>query len=143
MKRLKNYYTKVNKAASKFTRWEWMSFELSVMAFTLMLISLLPALLIVPVWAYFIIFIVIYTYFLRRVFPKIENLKIKGFVPRFSTIAHEFKYFDWATYKISVMAFTLMLASFIPALAELHWSIYLVVFVALIIYLFAHIFNKK
>lgn len=73
MTSIKNYYKKVNKAASKFTAREWIAFETSVIAFTLMLISLIPALLRISLWAYVAIFIIIYLYFLRKISPRMKK----------------------------------------------------------------------
>jgi len=75
---LKNYIQKVSKAVLKFSWLDWSSFEMSVMLFTLFLAVLIPFLTTkVPLWVYFVVFIVPYTYLLWKFFSNVGKLTQK------------------------------------------------------------------
>lgn len=144
MKLFKMFMKKLSISVLTFSRWDWMIFEMSVMMMALFLASVIPFLITgVPVWVYFVIFILPYTYLLRNFFSKAKRLNTSNVVSQFSTVASKFETFDWTTYKLCIVGFTLMLVTWAPILAELPWFIYIIVVLILMIYFFAKVFSEK
>jgi hypothetical protein len=144
MKLVKIFMTKLSRSVSKFSRWDWMVFEIALMMFSLLLAKAIPSLITgVPVWVYFVLFILPYTYLLRDFFSKANKISTENIVKKFSHLASNFEVFDWAAYKVCIFGFSLMFASWVPVLLELHWVIYIVVVLVLSLYFFAHIFSEK
>lgn len=141
---LKNYMQKVSKAVLKFSWLDWSSFEMSVMLFTLFLAVLIPFLTTkVPLWVYFVVFIVPYTYLLWKFFSNVGKLTQKWMIKKLNQTLSKFKIFEWFLYKLCIFWFTLMLVIWAPVLLKLHWIVYLIFYVALSVYLVAHVLHEK
>lgn len=141
---LKDFMKKLSKSVSKYSRWDWMIFEMDVMFASLLLAKVIPFLLVwIPVWVYFIVFILPYTYLLRKFFTQEKKIIKSNIVKKFSDLVSKFKIFEWSIYKFCIFGFTLMLASWAPVLLELNWLIYAIVVVALTGYFYAHLFSEK
>lgn len=144
VKLFKDFMKKVSKSVSKYSRWDWMAFEMAVMMMALLLAKIIPFLMTgVPVWVYFVIFVLPYTYLLREFFSKENKVNTKNIVKKFSHVASKFEVFDWTAYKLCILGFSLLLASWAPVLLELHWAIYAGVVLALTVYFYAHVFSEK
>ncbi len=110
--------------------------KLSLIAFSLMLAVLLPALTKVAWQSYFIMFMICYVYLLFIMFKR--QTKDKGLINKSINTMKGLTVFDWVIFKLCLITFSLMLAVLLPVLVEVMWRVYWVVFLGT----YAYLLNK-